>query len=246
MRIKKVVRMFRKGSVCVTGQRGTGKDMLIANVVCRRNEPYVSNIDYKSKKAQYQPFCYDFISLNGNTHNDLLTGTIKPYEFPYISGSDIYLSDIGVYFPSQYCNDLNKRYPSLPLFMALSRQLGDGCSVHLNVQNLGRAWDKIREQSDQYIMCRYCFVIFGFVFQGITIYDKADSCQARIKPCRLQSPLFNKTSKTMIRMYRDNFYNAHGTVKNKFLVYRNKSKYDTYYFKTLLKGEKNEENIVDC
>lgn len=148
MRISKIVRMFKNGSVCVTGQRGTGKDMLTSNVVARRKTPYVGNIDYKCNKSMFQPFHYEFISLSGNTCHDLLSGNVKPYEFPYIDGSDIYLSDTGVYFPSQYCNELNKRYPSLPLFMALSRQLGTGCNVHVNVQNLGRVWDKIREQSD--------------------------------------------------------------------------------------------------
>lgn len=236
MRLIKVVKMFAKGSVCVTGQRGTGKDMLTANVIARRKCPYVANVDYCSDKSLYQEFDYECISLSGNTYHNLLTGDIVPYEFPYLNGSDIYLSDIGVYFPSQYCNELNKRYPSLPLFMALSRQLGD-CNVHLNVQNLGRAWDKIREQSDQYITCRYCYVVFGFVLQGITIYDRADSCQSRIKPCRVPSPLFNRTSKTMIRLHKDNFYNSHGSVKNHILFYRNRSKYDSYYFKNLLKGD---------
>lgn len=215
MRIKKVCRLFKRGSVCVTGMRGSGKDMLTANVIARRKADYVSNVDYKIKKGFYQEFDYDKINLNGNTYDDLLHKRVKPYSYPYINGSDIYLSDTGVYFPSQYCNELNKKYPSLPLFFALSRQLGD-CNVHVNVQNLGRVWDKLREQSDIYIRCRYCLYLFGFVVQGITLYDKAQSCQDRVKPCRLQSPLFNKQSKTMIRMYRDNHFNTHGMVKIKF------------------------------
>ena len=51
MRLKKDNNMFRDGNVCVTGLRGRGKDMLVANVVLRRKAqrkplPYVSNVDY--------------------------------------------------------------------------------------------------------------------------------------------------------------------------------------------------------
>lgn len=236
MSIKKIIRLYNRGSVCVTGERGSGKDMLQANVIFRRKKPYVSNINYRCQDSFYQDFDYENINLSGNTYKDILNCDVDYYEYPYIMGSDIYISDIGVYFPSQYCNELNKAYPSLPLFFALSRQLGR-CNVHLNVQNLGRAWDKIREQSDTYIRCRYCHVFFGLVFQGITLYDKAQSCQDRVKPFKMSKPLINRESKTMISLYRDSFFNTHGMVKNMFLVYRNKSDYDTYYFEKLFKGE---------
>jgi hypothetical protein len=56
MRFKKIIRMFEDGNVCVTGLRGRGKDMLMSNVVVRRKKPYVSNVDYKGKKARFKRF----------------------------------------------------------------------------------------------------------------------------------------------------------------------------------------------
>ena len=42
MLFSKVVKMFKKGSVCVSGLRGTGKDVIMGNVIARRKKPYIS------------------------------------------------------------------------------------------------------------------------------------------------------------------------------------------------------------
>lgn len=231
MSIRKIVKMFEKGSVCVTGMRGRGKDLLIANVVARRNEPYVSNVSYG---GEYYALRLEMLNMGGNTYDDFIRDDLKPYKHPYKRGADIYVSDVGVYLPSQYCNELNKKYPYLPTYFALSRQVS-GNSIHFNVQNLARAWDKIREMSDMYIMCNWCKVICGIVIQSVTIYDKADSCQARVKPCRIRVPLIcSGERRDAIEMYRDNFFNVHGTVKNMLLIYRNRSTYDTLIFEKKL------------
>lgn len=230
------IRDFKRGSVCVTGMRGSGKDMLMSNIVSHRKEPYVSNIEYVYKHNDYcyYPFEYDKINLN-NTYDNFINGNINKYVFPYPDGTDIYISDLGVYFPSQYCNELNKKYSSLPTFGALSRHLGLS-NLHLNVQNLNRAFDKLRELSDTYYYCRECKVFFGkLVFQKITVYDKASSCIERVKPCRITVPLFAKKEvKENARMYREKFYNQYGLVKSRTMFYINRSKYDTRVFKKML------------
>lgn len=235
MRFKKLIRKyFLRGSVCVTGQRGCGKDMMMANVVARRKEPYVANIDYSADGSTYYPLKISDLCMNGMTYKDLLTGNIRKFRYAYPEGADIYITDIGIYFPSQYCNELNKQYASLPFFLALSRQIAD-CNVHLNVQNLNRAWDKFREQSDRYITADRCLVLFKgrFVIQRIIIYDRADSCQARIRPCRVRKGR-GKEAKAQVAIYKDHFYNQHGQVEARWLFYRNKSNYDTRHFKKLL------------
>lgn len=235
MRFKTLIRRyFERGSVCVTGQRGCGKDMMMANVVARRKASYVANIDYQCPDSEYYKLDYSELCLGGLTYKDLVTGNIKKSTYVYPEGADIYITDIGVYFPSQYCNELNKMFASLPLFLALSRQIAD-CNVHLNVQNLNRAWDKFREQSDQYITADRCFVFFKgrLVLQRIIIYDRADSCQARIRPCRVRRGR-GKEARAQVEIYKDNFYNQHGSVQARWLLYRNKSNYDTRYFKSLL------------
>lgn len=234
MRFKKVVKLFNQGSVCVTGQRGAGKDMLMSNVVARRKSDYVANIDYECECSTFHEVDFAALLPPDLTFKKLITGDFSQYVYPYPEGADIYISDIGIYFPSQYCNELNKLFPQLPLFLALSRHIAD-CNVHLNVQNLNRAWDKFREQSDTYITANRCIVLFKgrFVIQQITIYDRADSCQARIRPCRIRKGK-GKEGKTQVEIYKDNFYNQHGSIESKLLFYRNRSNYDTRHFKKLL------------
>lgn len=238
MRFKRIVKLFKKSNVCVSGLRGCGKDMMISNVIRRRKEPYVANIDYG---GEYAPLDFDHINCGGNTYKNIIKGDVKSYEYPYSKGSDIYISDIGVIFPSQYCSQLNNQFPEVPTFMALSRHLGR-CNVHINTQNLNRCWDKVREQSDTYINCRWCKVLnlkfIKIVFQGITIYDKYQSCVDRVKPCRVRVPIFNKVARMNALTYRDNFINTHGKVKNKLLIYRHKGDYNTYHFYDLLKWGK--------
>lgn len=236
-----IVKLFENGNVLVTGLRGTGKDVLFGNVIARRNKDYVSNLDYSSGEKFY-PIDFDSIDLGKNSYTNFISGDLKYFEFPYPLESDIYISDGGVYFPSQYCNELNKRYPYFPFYFALSRQVSHN-NIHVNVQHLGRVWDKIREQSDCYIRCMSCKVLFGIVFQRVLIYDKYESCLNRVQPCRVTLPLFaNKEQKLQYDLYKDNFFNQHGTIESRFLIYRNKSKHDTYYFEKLLKeGKKNEK-----
>lgn len=241
MRIETLIKKyFERGSVCVTGQRGCGKDMMMANVVARREQPYVANIDYCCPDSEYHELDMNELCMGGLTYRDLITGQIRKFKYAYPEGADIYITDIGVYFPSQYCNELNKMFASVPLFLALSRQIAN-CNVHLNVQNLNRAWDKFREQSDRYITAERCIVLFKgrFVIQRIIIYDRADSCQARIRPCRVRKGR-GKEARAQVEIYKDNFYNQHGSIEARWLIYRNRSNYDTRYFKTLLV----EEDIV--
>lgn len=236
MNFKRIVKMFELGNVCVCGLRGTGKDVLTGNVIVRRNKPYVSNLDY-TNGVQHHKLSFSNLEMGRNTYKQLIDGDVKYYEYPYPSGSDVYVSDAGIYLPSQYCNELNKYYPFLPTYFALSRQVSHN-NFHVNVQHLGRVWDKIREQSDLYIRCRSCVFLFGkIVFQRITIYDKYESALNRVKPCRITVPLFaSKEVKLNARMYRDKFYNTYGDVKNHFLLYINKSNHDTYYFEKLFKN----------
>lgn len=236
MRFKKIIKLFESGNVCVTGLRGKGKDVLFGNVIVRRRKPYVSNLDYSSGK-NFHPLDFEKINVGKNTWKNLIRGNPYYYSYPYPSGSDIYISDAGIYMPSQYCSELNKEFPYLPTYMALSRQVSHN-NFHINVQNLNRAWDKVREQSDIYIRCKRCFVLFGkIVIQHVIIYDKYDSCVARVDPCRVRVPLlaFGQRRQSA-EIYVDQFKNQHGEVRGRWLFYINRSKHDTYYFEKLFKG----------
>lgn len=232
--MRSIIKLFEDGNVCVTGLRGRGKDMLFANVVARRKKPYISNINYKCG-CIFHPLNLSSLDPRNN-YTNFITGRVRSYLFPYDDGTDVYISDVGVYFPSQYCGELNRDYKSLPVYMALSRQLSAN-NVHINVQNLNRAWDKLREQSDSYIYCRWCKVLFGlFVIQKVTIYEKYESCLARMEEPKLSVPLCNRVARTNAKMYLDQFRNAHGRIKSRVLFYINRSDYDTRHFRALLAG----------
>ena len=236
MNFSYIVSLFKKGSVCVTGLRGTGKDMLMSNVVCRRKKPYVSNIDYGGHFFPFEPEKFD---CGKNTYKDFIEGTVKKYEYPYPDGTDIYTSDIGVYFPSQYCSELDRNYRYLPVTLALLRQIGN-CEWHFNVQNLERAWNKLRELSTTYISCQWCKVFFGkIVLQKVIVYDKYQSCVDRMLPFSVTAPLLcSPQTRTQVKLMKQQYECTHGKIKPLILVYINRSKYNTRHFKEILKNGK--------
>lgn len=231
--MRKIIELFENGNVSVCGLRGKGKDMLTANVVLRRNKPYISNIDYG---GVWYPLNFDELDCGKNTYDDFIHGTIKHYEFPYPDGTDVYLSDAGVYLPSQYCNQLNRDYPYLSVYQALSRHLANA-NFHFNAQTLNRVYDKIREQSDTYIRCMWCKVLFGkFVFQRVYIYERYQSCVDCVPLFDLKRPLLNPTRRLTYDLAKMNYQIAHGKIVGKWLVYLNKSSYDTRRFREMLKN----------
>lgn len=243
MGIRKIVKLYENNSVSVCGKKGRGKDMLTANIIARRKRPYyISNVDYKVKNSRYIRFNPALLKT-GNSYASFIEGKVKEYIYPYPDGTDIYISDAGVYFPSQYCGELNRDYKDIPTFMALSRQLGD-CYVHTNAQALNRVWDKIREQSDIYISCQWCKVLLRgrLVIQCVRVYEKYESAINNQPPCRLSMPILgNADCRNRVKIAKEQYTATHGKIKTYFLVYWNKSKYDTRIFKTILEGAKNDE-----
>ena len=230
--MRKIIKLFEQGNVSVCGLRGKGKDMLMANVVIRRDKPYVSNTNYGGKFIRFDP---ELLNCQ-NTWRNFMTGKLKHYVYPYEDGVDIYLGDGGVYMPSQYQGELCKEYGHVPIYMAISRHLGD-CNFHYNVQNLNRMWDKIREQSDTYIRCVGCKVLFKkLVFQRVIIYEKYESAVNRVPPFWLRRPWLNPDRMQTWEIQRQNYEIAHGSVKSRILIYFNKSEYNTRIFKEMLEN----------
>lgn len=226
MSMKNIIKLFEKGNVQVCGLKGRGKDILFSNVIARRNKPYVANIDYG---YSFIPYRYDMFALKNNYRN-FIENNLNPYQYPLPDKIDLYLSDCGIYFPSQYCNELNKHYPDLPIYMALSRHLGE-CSVHCNSQYIGRVWDKIREQGDTYINCQFCKVFFKkIVLQKIRIYERYEACANNIPPLRIKMPL-NPKERRLYELEKQKFTNSNGKIKTVWLLYWHKGKYNTRAFK---------------
>lgn len=229
MGFNKILRLFATGNVMVYGIKGSGKDMLFGNVIVRRGLPYVSNLDYGGDR-----YALDLKALRiGSDFRAFIDGDVASYIYPFPEKADIYISDAGVYFPCQYNGVLNKSYSDFPQFLALCRQLGD-CAVHTNTQGFNRPWDKIREQSDIYILCRSCRVFFKrLVFQRVTVYDDVDAAMKKVRPFTLRAGLLDRKR---VKVAKQQFETAYGKVRSYLLVYRNRSSYNTRYFRDLLWG----------
>ncbi len=147
---------------------------------------------------------------------------------------DIYISDIGVYLPSYMDSKLYSKFPSMPVFYALSRHLYN-CNVHCNTQNIERGWKALREQADFYIQVKKTYKIFNWLFITKYIsYDKYESAKQNLLP--IKNRLLNKYSKA-----ENDIYNAqNGDIRIGY-IFQTKRKlyYDTRAMeKILLKGKR--------
>ena len=235
MFLRPIVKMFRDGNVAVVGLRGRGKDMLMANVVMRRKLPYISNVDYGGDWSKFIPSHFD---CGRNTYKNFLSGKVNRYVFPYPDGTDVYLSDAGVYFPAQHCNEINRDYGYFSTFIALSRHVGE-MNFHVNAQSFNRIYDKFREQIDQFISCEWCKVICGIVFQKVIIYEKAQSAIDRVPVFPLPRPWFGVDRIQRWELAKAQYLISYGKITPRILIYRNRSNYDTRIFNKIL------ENGVD-
>lgn len=226
------VSLFKQGNTLVSGLRGRGKDVAFCVVINARKKNYISNINYSSPKAKFQRFEFDekVWELAGNGNFDFVDNKLKPYKYPYPDGLDYYISDAAVYFPSQYQNELVKRYRGAPLFQALSRHLGD-CNIHCNTQVQNRLWDKIREQSDIYIVMRHCWFIPKTKFCHISayVYTLEESAEKQI---RLPKFPLGKVGKEQ----RIQFEIAHGQIKRIGFFTRLPFNYDSRRYKKILEN----------
>ena len=222
---------FANGSCCVYGRKGYGKDVLFAEMIKARNEKYFSNLDYG----------YDFehidikeLELKPNDYHHFINGQIEKVEKnEKLEGHDIYISDAGVYLPSQFDSYLHKVYPSLPIFYALSRHLYNN-GIHANAQSLGRIWKALREQADYYILLRKrCLKLPFFIVLFTTEYQRYESAQQELAP--MKNTLFNKYSKAEVEKYKA----QHGFIQNGLLIVpKCHLKYDSRAFHEIIFKDK--------
>ncbi len=172
---KVLINEFSRCNVMVFGKKGTGKDVLFAHVIALRGEKHYANIPYDKNT---EVITLDEINVGDNTYEDFINGTVRPVPARFKERCDIYISDGGVYLPAQYHGLLEKKYPSMPAFFALSRQLYD-LNIHINSQALQRPWDKLREQADSYIQILGNYIRKDCMYLRIKIYSDYDEAKAQ-------------------------------------------------------------------
>jgi len=193
--------------------RKSGKDLTFAHVINLRGDYHYANMPYNDDTSVE---ALDTLSV-GNSYEAFLDNDIKQID-PYFEDlRDFYISDAGIYLPCQYNKELNVKYPSLPLFYALSRQL-HRMNIHANIQNLGRLWDKLREQADGYIWVRKSVEFDEYFIVHTVTYDRYMSAVLQLLPSK------------------DKQYNATNgeIVERKFKVPKVSLKFDTHYFRKLI------------
>lgn len=87
------------------------------------------------------------------TYKDIIDGSYKKMNIPkneMFEGLDLYLSDVQLGLPNTEFNTLDKLYPWLPVFFALSGHLYN-MNIIINSQEFDRPWSKLRGQQDLYI-----------------------------------------------------------------------------------------------
>ena len=78
------------------------------SVIKKRACFHLSNIEYFKGKTEVKPLgCL----VEPNVYSDFIDGKVKVIPKNIIEKADYYLSDGGIYLPSQYDNILSKQYP---------------------------------------------------------------------------------------------------------------------------------------
>lgn len=223
-----LVSEFERCNVVVYGAKGTGKDLLFAHVIHLRDDFHYSNMPYNFNSVVLKSL--KCLSIGSNKFCDLVNGTLTKYNDYLLKGKDIYISDAGVYFGCQNNSELDNLYPSLAIFEALSRQLGQH-NVHANLQSLTRLYIKMREQADSFIKCLKATDYGDFIAVNAISYDRLESAEANILPC-------------MDKREKQRFADKNGEIEYRtFYIDKRELMYDTHYFARLLLNNYNGNSV---
>lgn len=225
---RKVIREFKRCNVIVDGKKGSGKDLLFSEVIYKRKEKYYANVDYG---GDGEIISAKDISVEPNTYVDFIEGDVTQVRRRFAERKDCYISDGGIYLPSYMDSVLYKKYPSFPIYYALSRHLA--ChNIHVNVQNFGRVWKALREQADSFIHVHCTLNLPFFLFVKATIYEDMNSAINHVRP--MKSRMFNKTSKALA----DQYTAERGEIVTGWVIIpKSHVKYDTRYFEKVIYGD---------
>lgn len=221
---------FKKCNVIVAGKKGSGKDLFFQKIINKRKEVYYGNIPYGGKHKKVKLIDYNIKDKENNilTYDNFLRDKIFKSKRKFIEGADHYISEGGVLLPSHMDSTLHKRYPSLPIYYALSRHLYNS-NIHVNLQNFERLWKPLREQSDFFVYVHKTIKLPFILLTIYSTYDKYDSAVSRLSPPKTR--ILNKYSKAEIDIYKA----TNGDIRKGWICQLKKNvKYNTRYFETLL------------
>lgn len=233
---KELCETFRNGNCIVFGLKGHGKDLIFNKVINSRNEHCYANIEYNKELCEKRDI-KDF-SVSPNTFENVLENNVKIVKKTNQENTDFYISDGGIFLPSQYSNTLIKKYPSLPIYYALSRHLTNS-NIHINTQYLGRVWDKLREQASYFIYAEKTIKLGPYLITYFTIYDNYDTAINKEKKIKSSALLTRAETRAKIEEQES----KSGKIKELKIIQKIKScNYDTRYFHEVFYGVKANNN----
>lgn len=238
---KEITRSFENGNVGVFGKKRKGKDLLFQKIISMRKNQvgYYSNIDYGFNKIKLiDP---SEMKYGPNTYDNFINGTLTKIERSFVEKADIYISDSGNIFPSQYEKLLDKKYPGTPLFVSLQGHTYDS-NTHFNWNgSYTRLWKKVREQIDDMYKALGKVNIFGLIiFAKYRYFEKPESAELNLLPYKKNRLLDSKQNKSL----REQYHATNGLIKDMW-VYLPKRilKYDTRAFEKVIFKEDSERVI---
>lgn len=212
---KALIECFSSENCIVFGTKGSGKDLIFNKAINARKSNCYANIPYNKDLCIVRDI--KEFSVEPNTYESILENNVKIIDKNNKENCDYYISDGGIFLPSQYSQQLIKKYPSLPIYYALSRHLTNS-NIHINTQYLGRVWDKLREQAGYFIRATHTskFIIkrknksnVGFLVTTFIVYDSYESASAKVRPYKVTGLITHSES----RANKEDFESKHGIVK---------------------------------
>ena len=233
---QELIKCFTEENCILFGAKGAGKDLIFNKVINCREQQCYANIPYNKELCVVKDI--RDLSVAPNDYKNILNDDIKIIPKINKECCDYYISDGGIFLPSQYSGELVKNYPSLPIYYALSRHLTNS-NIHINTQYLGRVWDKLREQAAYYIRALHTTKLsitfgkganrreHGVLITSFIVYDNYQSALSKMRPFE-NKRLFEGSEGAAAKA---DFLAKHGNIKEyKIIQYIGNVHYDSRHF----------------
>lgn len=233
-----------------------------------RNPLYLSNVNYGYGGLVIDIKELEIINKKSGLpvkYSDIVDGSYKDMEFEKIhkyEGLDFFLSDVQTGLPNTEHNQLDKLYPWLPVFFALSGQLYNMLII-INSQEFERPWIKLRGQQDKYYRAiktipfnksfvqKYIWneipILKNYIFIKVRAYTELQSAQQNILPFNAMG-LVNEGSKHLVltagQATKEQFEATYGEIKERTICINKKHiRYDSRIFHKYFYGITADEAI---
>lgn len=232
----------------IAGNRGAGKGVLL-QIKAKSLKKYFSNID--------MGYGYEYIllkdyiqSIGDNTIIDAINGSIKIVDKVHkFEKVPVLFDDTTVYIPNFMDSELKKKYPSLPLTLAINRHLYDSYMI-ITSQTFNRPYKIARELQTDYFIKALKTSGWGWLWSSIPIlrlfvkvkyryYETEESAQNNVLPFKavggvneLMKPVYltsGQSTKEVFEATHGVIYESNAWIKKKNIKYDTRAFHKVFY-----------------